>query len=294
MSDTKSESSKHERLVREAFGEITGHSPRRESAAISPVPRARRQMRHNPPPWPRATFVYVATAVLLVGGVILTTHGRLLDSKPAETMAGHDISPNVQVLSPGEMLERFSSATAMDWTRNSDYVAEVEILSEEVTGPVEGGPVIGREVALNVKRVLWKRSAPANSLPGQVSLWAPGWIREEDQGTTSPRAFEGQPRLEVGHTYVIALVWIPRACSDGDHEEVAHWAALGANAVIPFDNGRLGYGESEGRSVDGDVDQAQAGTLERQLLGRGARQLVERLGSAPEEARPEVFPESTC
>jgi len=202
----------------------------------------------------------------------------------------------VDVISFEQGMQRFASWSAEDWTQNSDWAAEVLVVAEHPTEEDQtSGSVVPREVELAVQRVVWQRAVPAHELPQRLSLEAAGWTKSGEGGSTlTPRAFEGEPRMEIGHSYVVALVWVPRACSPGDAAEAAHWSTLGAGTVIPYDEGRLGYGESEGRTVSGDEDQAQPRTLERELLGRDASTLKEKLTSAPAKPRSDVFPTANC
>ena len=55
-------------------------------------------------------------------------------------------------------------------------------------------------------------------------------------GDTSERtvlAIEDTPRLEVGHTYIVALDWVPARCDVGDQPQPAAWLALGSDAIVP-------------------------------------------------------------
>lgn len=91
--------------------------------------------------------------------------------------------------------------------------------------------MVGRQVELTVDRVLWTRDQPAQSLPERLVLPAAGWLKKDE--ALVPVAYETEPRLDVGHTYVIALVWTPRLCSPGDGELAAHWAGLGRRSCHP-------------------------------------------------------------
>lgn len=76
------------------------------------------------------------------------------------------------------------------------------------------------------------------------------------------------------------------------------WLPIGpawaGGAVIPFDRERFEYGESEGHDVAGDVDQAAPDTAESRLLGEDVQTLAEMLSTAPQNPRPDVFPDATC
>jgi hypothetical protein len=55
-----------------------------------------------------------------------------------------------------------------------------------------------------------------------------------------------------------------------------------------MDDGILGFGESEGHVVAGDVDQTSPGSLERQVLGDGVDTVASELDAAQagEESSP--------
>lgn len=209
--------------------------------------------------------------------------------------AGEPRPPQVVVLAPSD-LNYFVSATAEDWARNADYVVEASVVSEAQTG-VQRGPdgerSVGRTVELKTDQILWQREQPAHTLSSTFRLDAAGWAVQD--GSNVPIAYEQTPRFEVGHSYVVALVWKPRACAEGDGVIPAHWIPLGPEAAVPADGGRLGYGESEGGDVEGRVDQTAPGSLERQLLGEetiAVRRVLNELEPRPRQVG--VFPTPTC
>lgn len=240
-----------------------------------------------------AVGLLAAAAVVVIGvspGVDLTS--------ASQEEAGANIAVQTKILDPVAGLQRFLSATGEDWVRNSDYVVQVTVTSESPIAsrfPDDGAPggSVGRAVRLSVDDVLWRRQAPTHPLAESISLQTFGWHRED--GELTPVAYADTPRLEVGHSYVVALVWVPRACAPGDGELPAHWSTLGDQAVIPADGDRLGYGESEGRSVTGDVDQTSPGSLERRLLGRTPVAVAEALTRLPPTSKSSnVFPTPSC
>jgi hypothetical protein len=169
------------------------------------------------------------------------------------------------VVTPSQ-IERYSSATAADWVRYADVVAVVTVQGEQrgdtsSLGDSSGESVIARSVTLRVVRELWQQSgSPELGRGDDVTVSAAGWVQSSD-GTLTRMAMQQIPRLEEGHTYVVAL----KATCPSTATTV--WQTLGSNAIIPDDGNRLGYGESEGREVSGDEDQSLPGTLERQVLG---------------------------
>lgn len=231
----------------------------------------------------RMTALGVTLAACLAGGFVVQEATSGGPGLPAD---------EPRVLGSGIALERWSSSTAADWVRTSDYVVVAHASREQALthGDASGGP-IGRSVVLRIEQVVWSRPSPAQTLPPSVTLTAWGWADDK-----VPLAMSGTPRIEPGHDYVVALVWLPAQCSPGDPAEPAHWTTLGSDAVLPFDSERIGYGESEGRLVEGDPDQATAGTLEQRLLGQPLTDLRDALRASPPPSaqEPREVPRSTC
>ena len=196
----------------------------------------------------------------------------------------------VTVQSPGA-LERHASSTARDWVKNADFVAVVKVTAESrdaasFADDGTGDRFVQRSVTLEVVRHIWARANGPGLTDGDtVDVDAPGWVTHAD-GSTSRMAFKGQPRLEVGHTYVVALM--ASVCAT-DTAGGASWAMLGTNALLPADGDQIGFGESEGRTVAGDVEQTAPGSLERQLLGDDPEMIEPELDAA-QASLPEMAP----
>lgn len=236
----------------------------------------------------RTVMVGAATvAALLVGGGVVTQTTLSRDS-------GTRYLAEPMVIGEGTLLQLFSTTSAADWVKNADFVAVVTVTEERERrlAPDAENQFTSRTVRMAVDRVLWTRADPAQPIPAVVDLEAFGW-EAEPQGLR-PLAIKGVPRLEVGRTYVIAFVWRPRACSEGDGAVQAGWMTMGQDATLPVQDGKVGYGESEGNQVHGDTDQARPGTLEYKTLGESVEVLRERLASAPANDRDDVFPVPTC
>jgi len=194
-------------------------------------------------------------------------------------------------------LETHASTTARDWIEGADLVVVAEVTGERRgttagTGDGTGDQFVGRWVTLAVESQVWKTAdGPAVTSGSTIEVSAPGWLARAD-GSTAPLALKGQPRLEPDHTYVVALS--ARVCRT-DTTRAASWSTLGSGAVIPADEGVLGFGESEGRIVAGDVDQTTPESLERQLLGDDADAVASAL-DAEQANMPSSSPhgETSC
>ena len=135
-----------------------------------------------------------------------------------------------------------------------------------------------------MERQLWQSSGETGLAVGEaveVDTW--GWVESAD-GSTSRLAYGGSPRLEPGHTHAVVLI-----AKDCATDELS-WSTLGSGAVIPADGGKIGYGESEGRIVAGDADQAPTKRLELRFLGEPPAALGPVLDAAQAEFPPEHHP----
>jgi hypothetical protein len=80
----------------------------------------------------------------------------------------------------------------------------------------------------------------------------------------------------------MALAWEP-TLDDGDDFVPAHWIGLGADAVIPYDAGVIGRGESAGRQQDEAIplDSTDPNySLEDEMAGQNVDALAAALDSA--------------
>jgi hypothetical protein len=131
--------------------------------------------------------------------------------------------------------------TSTDWVTYADQVVVVRPTSEREIPATEeerdaGEGYLGRSANLDVDKVLWSRSeAPA--APRSLTLDVAGWAFKD--GQRQEFAVHDTPRLEVGHTYIVALARL----EDGT------WSVLGSGASLPYDGGVIGNGESEGETV---------------------------------------------
>ncbi|MDH2387807.1 hypothetical protein QCN29_03180 [Streptomyces sp. HNM0663] len=181
------------------------------------------------------------------------------------------------------------SVTGTDWVTHADQVAVVRPTAEkEIPASAEekeaGEGYIGRSATLSLERVLWSR-AGASAAPESVTLDVAGWTFKGEE--RHKFAVHDAPRLEQGHTYIVALA----------HEDDGSWSLLGSGGVLPYDAGTVGNGESEGvvhtvakadkanrpLSVAARAGAQSDKSLEEQAQGRSAEALVSLLNSAKPE-----------
>ncbi|SDL19238.1 hypothetical protein SAMN05216298_2984 [Glycomyces sambucus] len=191
----------------------------------------------------------------------------------------------------GQGSDHLPSITADDWVTYADHVVVVEAVSEQALEPdaveVERGEgVIGRIVSLTVEDVLWSREGAPQPAPATWEYSGLGWtFTDGDLEDPIEMALDGFPRVEVGHEYVMAIRWEEAVCTDDGDGVPAQWRGLGEGSEVPFDEGVLGNGESEGtvqdaaafaESPDVHLDEG----VEELLVGEGADAIVAALTEA--------------
>jgi hypothetical protein len=147
--------------------------------------------------------------------------------------------------------DRLPNQTGADWVTYADHVVAVTAISESEIAPSEaevkrGEGLLLRDVTLKVDHVLWSRDNADQPAPQSFRWTAYGW--QFKGGKTSNRvemAAAGEPRIEEGHSYIMAIDWQDARCSPGDVLP-GQWRGLGADSTIPFDGGVIGEGETAG------------------------------------------------
>ncbi|MDX3103535.1 hypothetical protein ACIBO5_60060 [Nonomuraea angiospora] len=157
------------------------------------------------------------------------------------------------------------SVLPVDWVSYADHVAEVKLLSEQEIPPsaeeVQAGEgYIGRSGTLAIQRVLWSREGSV-PLPSSVTMELAGWqFSGSERGRIAP---EDSSRIESGHTYLMAL----------SHYSTG-WGPLGPGGTLPYDEGVIGQGESQGAARTLDAARAAAaeddGSVAARVVGQPA------------------------
>lgn len=177
--------------------------------------------------------------------------------------------------------ELTASSTLADWAATADHVITATVRSETALDAPESETVdpadepIGRQVSLVVDEVHWSAKDAPVAAPTTFQMNAYGWVPVASG--RSEAAGEFASRLEVGHTYLLALAWKRAECGEGETVPAA-WTLIGSGAAIPADTGVLGDGEFEGVEVSpGD----------ERLRGQGPGSVIARFAgkSAGEVAR---------
>lgn len=213
---------------------------------------------------------------------VVATVGGLAWTQFEQPDQGSQMTAAPVMIRSAGALEAYASSTARDWVKNADLVAVAKVAAEDrgaaiAAGDGTGDQFVERSVTLEVVRQLWARTDEPGLADGDtVEVTAPGLVTHAD-GSTSRLAFKGQPRMEVGHAYVVAL--IANDCTTDTVGETS-WMTLGTDAVLPADGDKIGFGESEGRTVAGDVDQTTPNSLERHLLGDEPDAIAQELDAA--------------
>lgn len=243
----------------------------------------------SPPIWRRPrTWVALAAAAVLVLGVGLLVREV---SGPSElTVASAD----------GGSSSAYPSQRARDWVTYADHVVVVTPVAEDGLGPHEfedGEGWIDRRVTLRVDEVLWSRADPARPLSGMLAVDMWGWLYDGDPSNRGRWVGEGWSRVELGHSYIMAVIWEDARCSPGDESQPGEWADLGEAGTVAYDNGAVGEGEFEGtfRTAEEAAEAADPRdpnyTFAQRMTGLDAAAVREVLeGTEPGERRQYTEP----
>ncbi|WP_434599172.1 hypothetical protein [Streptomyces sp. A5-4] len=122
--------------------------------------------------------------------------------------------------------------------------------------------------------------------PNSFDWIADGWTFHGEK--LSPMVMKDSPRLEIGHTYIMAVYWQPASSAEGD-EMPAQWRGLGESSTLPYDDGVIGKGETEGRfKVSAGKEESDTGpdgaSLEQTLNGKSTEALIFALQNAKPKA----------
>lgn len=191
------------------------------------------------------------------------------------------------VVGCGSPSDAYPSQTAKDWITHADHVAVVTATAERDGDrrEVAEGPVraeIQRIVTLTVDDVPWSAGRPRHALGKDFGMVAAGWSEYRKSGRRVARTTGAAPRLEPGHTYLLALRWA-----------ADRWVVLGEGASVPFDDRTAGLGEWCGRVLSAEdfargerFSRQDDNSLEEAILGKDERAVVRELKQAAREAPP--------
>lgn len=240
-------------------------------------------------------------------GVIISVLVMFLAATLSYTVASHksgavgDSRDDSHSVILGSADDRLPNLTVDDWVTYADYVVVATASKQDEIAPTglelkRGEGLILRDVSLNVDEVLWASPNAAKKMPGSFHQTALGWkFSGDDLTNRQEMAARGSPRIEVGHTYVMAVEWEPARCAPGD-QVPSGWYGLGAASVLPYDGGKVGQGEMEGteRSVSAariaakeDPDRSVSSIA----IGQPAEYIRALLTDASPEARKEFGPQ---
>ncbi|MGX2997482.1 hypothetical protein JNUCC64_25020 [Streptomyces sp. JNUCC 64] len=180
--------------------------------------------------------------------------------------------------------DAYPSETAEEWAAHADQVVVATPVEErdgerrEFTGGIFRYQM-DREVKLRNEKTLWSAERPRRSIGTGFELVAPGWKVFRKSGARFKSTTSDAPRLETGHTYLLALRW-----------DAGRWTVLGEGAAIPFDDGTVGRGEWCGRVLaPEDVARGELfsrpddTSLEEVTHGRGIEDVLRELRRAERE-----------
>lgn len=220
----------------------------------------------------------VAFLVLVMIASAVATAWSIGADRPADGFSGR---PGILL---GDGASRKAGSTAADWVTNADHVVAVSVASETERPPTasevaRGEGLIFRDLVLRVDTVIWSSDVAARPAPTTVDWVAFGW--QFVGGDLDDRVRVGAhdaPRFERGHSYVLALEWVP-GCGDS----AGSWEGLSPSATAPYDDGVIGSGELEGSVVEAAsprTDRSGGADLRDRVAGRGAAALAAELRAA--------------
>lgn len=182
-------------------------------------------------------------------------------------------SPQASLLVLGSASERWADVHARDWLRSADVVVVAIVADQHQEGNASasdgsGDVIVRRTVDLHIQRSLWSR--PGAHVPALVTVQASGWMSRGEGSELWRIAIAQTPRLEIGNAYLIALrtTSCSNAATDDDTGGDLGWSTLGSDAIWAVKDGRIGYGESEGKTVAGNPSQAAPGSFEAKMIGK--------------------------
>ncbi|WP_331767751.1 hypothetical protein [Embleya sp. NBC_00896] len=128
----------------------------------------------------------------------------------------------------------------VDTVSYADHVLVVTVTAErELPADQEikrGEGMIMREVTLNVDETLWSRPGAAQAAPRSIKSNAAGWVLRKNERT--PFATQGDSRLEVGNTYIMAVYRLQERGYAADD-----WMPF---VTLPYNDKQIGHGEQTG------------------------------------------------
>ncbi|MFF3334167.1 hypothetical protein ACFYWX_32250 [Streptomyces sp. NPDC002888] len=208
-----------------------------------------------------------AAACLALAGVVASV---LIGKGGLDTVVGCGI-PN----------DDLPSQSAEDWVSHADHVVVATPTAEENTnrrdfklGAVEYQT--DRKVTFRTDSLLWSAKSPRRTLDKDFELVAAGWQVYRDSGNRTKATTADSPRLETGHTYLLALRW----ASD-------KWTVLGEGAAVPFDDHTTAQGEWCGRVMSKEdiasgerFSRSDDTSLEKVLYGQNEQAVKSELARA--------------
>jgi hypothetical protein len=195
-----------------------------------------------------------AASIAIVG----VTMGTSENGSPADRLRPDAVDSDQRASSSvllGEGAGRLPATTAEEWVTHGDHAVVVRVVGERAlplseTDRQRGEGMILREVELRVEQVLWSASSHTSAAPSSFSWVGFGWQYKGEGAKLREMGVSGSSRLELGHSYVLVIDWIPSSCAeearDEGSDDAGSWSGLDGDGILPFDSGTVGIGEFEG------------------------------------------------
>ncbi|MGL5827510.1 MAG: hypothetical protein ACRCYU_22300 [Nocardioides sp.] len=195
--------------------------------------------------------------------------------------------------------DRLPNLTASEVVTFADHMVVAEVVSEKAL-PVpqedieRGEGLILRDVTFRVVNTVWSNAESIRAMPDAFNWTAIGWSFKDSVDNRTLGGYEGSPRFEKGRTYILALDWAQENCS-----EPGRWSSLGGSFNMPYEEGVIGVGELEGRSISKDrvLEERPTQGIRAEAWGKDLAALkdaLERAKSDPVLAKQMASAEKEC
>ena len=138
----------------------------------------------------------------------------------------------------GSASDSLPNTTPSDWVTYADHVVVVTptkdvLLKSPPEDLARGEGIRLRRTTLALSQVVWSRKDAEMKPPETVTWYTVGTAFSDGNADRQvPMVIPGQPRVELGHTYIAAIAYKGRNCTE-EPPVPAEWVPLGSGAILP-------------------------------------------------------------